>query len=224
MERIESLPLFPLADVVLLPEVSVPLRLFEPRYVEMIRAVLAGAQQIGMVAVRPDSLAELASNPPIFEVGCLGHVTQSQEQADGTFQILLQGVCRFRILQEDRDRSDRLYRSAQVELLKDPSPSEHEEQARLEGQRVELFALLEQFVRRLDSAQTGERVVEAFNRLEPAHLINALSQSLALDPIERQQLLEADGIVSRFQIMCELLRFRLAEIATGNRNSMSRPN
>ena len=224
MERIESLPLFPLADVALLPEISVPLRLFEPRYVEMIRDALEGTHQIGMVTVRPEGLTDMAGDPAIFEIGCLGQIKQSQEQPDGTFQILLLGRCRFRVLQEHPRDDRRLYRSAQVELLKDARPSSAEEQVRIEGQRTELFALLEQFVQRLDAAETGEHVTQAFNRLEPAHLINALSQSIALDPLERQQLLEADGIASRFQIMCELLRFRLAELAAGNRNPMSLPN
>lgn len=224
MERIEFLPLFPLADVVLFPEVSVPLRLFEPRYVEMIRAALEGANQIGMVTIRPEGLPDMAGDPPIFEIGCLGQITQSQEQPDGTFQILLLGLRRFRVLQEDPRGDRRLYRSAQVELLKDSWPSGAEEQVLIEGQRTELFALLEQFVRRLDSTETGEHFIDVFNRLEPAHLINALSQSIALDPLERQQLLEADGIASRFQIMCELLRFRLAELAAGNRNPTALPN
>ncbi len=91
MTQIDSLALFPLSDVVLLPEVSVPLYIFEPRYRQMTRDALAGTQQIGMVTVRPDSLAEIAGNPPIFEVGCLGRIAHAQERPDGTFQILLIG-------------------------------------------------------------------------------------------------------------------------------------
>jgi Lon protease-like protein len=224
MERIESLPLFPLADIALLPGVSIPLRLFEPRYVEMIRHAIEGTHQIGMVTVRPEGLADMAGDPPIFEIGCLGQITQSQEQPDGTIHILLLGQRRFRILQEDVGHEGRLFRLAQVELLKEVFPSEADEQVRLEQWRTELFVLLTKFVQRLDPAETEEHVIDAFSRLDPAHLMNALSQSIALDPIERQQLLEADGVASRFQIMCELLRFRLAEIASGNQNSMSLPN
>jgi Lon protease-like protein len=97
MEQIESLPLFPLSDVVLLPEISAPLTLFEPRYRQMARDAIAGTNQIGMVTVRPDSVDQMEDDPPIFDIGCLGRIAHAQEQPDGTFQILLLGVDRFRI-------------------------------------------------------------------------------------------------------------------------------
>ena len=224
MNSIESLPLFPLADVVLLPDVSVPLRLFEPRYLQMARDALAGSAQIGMVTIRPDSLADIAGDPAIFAIGCLGQISHAQEQPDGTFQILLLGQSRFRIVQEEERVGDRLYRSAQVELLADESPTGPEARSLLDRQRRDLFALLEKFVRRLERGASVEHVISRFERLEPAHLINSLTRSLALESIERQQLLEANSILSRFEIMCDLLRFRLAEIAPGGSGSTGLPN
>jgi len=213
MDTIESLPLFPLADVVLLPGASVPLRLFEPRYLQMVRDALAGSTQIGMVTVRPDSLADLAGDPPIFSIGCLGQISHAQEQADGTFQILLLGQSRFRIVQEEDRAGDRLYRCARVELLEDEPPTSPEAIAMLDRQREELFALLDRFLQRIVRGEEVVRIIEDFEGLEPAHLINALTRSLAFESIERQQLLEANSIFSRFQIMCDLLRFRLAGVA-----------
>jgi Lon protease-like protein len=224
MNSIESLPLFPLADVVLLPGVSVPLRLFEPRYLQMARDVLAGSAQIGMVTVRPDSLADIAGDPPTFAIGCLGQISQAQEQRDGTFQILLLGQSRFRIVEEEQRDGDRLYRSARVELLADESPTAPEAQALLDRQRRDLFALLEKFVQRLRRGESVEHVISGFEGLEPAHLINSLTRSLALESIERQQLLEANSILSRFEIMCDLLRFRLAEVGGGESGSTGLPN
>jgi len=220
MESIESLPLFPLSDVVLLPGVSVPLRLFEPRYLQMVRAVLDGPAQIGMVTVRPDSLAEMAADPPIFSIGCVGQVSHAQEQADGTFQILLLGTRRFRIVQEEERSGDRLYRSARVDLLEDEPPTSPEAIASVEQERQDLFLLLERFVRRLGRGESVEHLHSRFEGLEPAHLINALTQSIALESVERQQLLEANSILSRFQIMCDLLRFRLAEVGGGTSGSV----
>ncbi len=216
MERIESLPLFPLSNVVLLPEVSVPLRLFEPRYLQMARDVLAGEKQIGMVTVHPDRIPDMAGDPPTFAVGCLGRISRAQEQPDGTYQILLLGLSRFKILEEEERVGDRLYRSARVELLEDELPSRSAEAvARLEEQRADLLALLERFVHRLGREGTGELAVRTFEDLESGLLINALTQSIALGSLERQQLLEANSIVGRFEIMCDLLRFRLAEIDGG---------
>ena len=215
MQRIESLPLFPLSDVVLLPQVSIPLYVFEPRYRQMTRDALEASHQIGMVTVHPDGLADMAGDPPVFPIGCLGRIEQSQERPDGTFQILLVGVSRFAIVHEHARSNGRLYRSARVDLLADESPEDIETDERLDRQRTELLDLLEQLVHGLETDGAHERVVAAFERLEPTRLINSLTQSIAFLPVERQRLLEANSVVGRFEIMADLLRFRLAEVAAG---------
>jgi len=224
MDPIESLPLFPLSDVVLLPEISVPLTLFEPRYLQMAHDVLEGSRQIGMVTVRPDSIDQMTGDPPTFDIGCLGRVTHSQEQPDGTIQILLLGECRFRILQEEERKEDRLYRSARVELLADEAPTNAEALGLLERRQAELLCYLERLVQRLGRTDADDPTVAAFGRLEPVRLINALTQLLAFQPIERQRLLEANSIVGRFEIMADLLRFRLAEVDAGEPGSTPLPN
>jgi Lon protease-like protein len=224
MEFIESLPLFPLSDVVLLPEVSIPLNVFEPRYRQMTRDALAGTHQIGMVTVHPDGLSDMAGDPRVYPIGCLGRVAHAEERPDGTFHILLVGVSRLRIVEEHPRVGDRLYRSARVELLRDEARQDPETLARLDACRGELLELLERLVRGLGEAGAGEQAVAAFERLEPARLINALTQSIAFPPVERQRLLEADTILGRFQIMADLLRFRLAEVAAGESGSTELPN
>jgi len=215
MDLIESLPIFPLPDVVLLPEVSVPLYIFEPRYRDMTRDALEGSHQIGMVTVHSDGLTDMGGDPEVYPIGCLGRIEQSEERPDGTFQIQLFGVSRFAIVHEHPRSRDRLYRSARVELLADRSPDDPETEARLDRQRSELLDLLERLVHGLEADGAHERVVAAFERLEPSRLINSLTQSIAFLPVERQRLLEADSIVGRFEIMADLLRFRLAEAAAG---------
>ncbi len=219
MSQIESLALFPLADVVLLPEVSVPLYIFEPRYRQMMRDALAGSHQIGMVAVRPDSVDAMAADPPIFDIGCLGRIANAQERPDGTFQIMLLGESRFRILEEDASTSDREYRSARVELLPDRIPESAAEIAAMQQSRTELLELLERLARNIGSTHDPRAAMDAFARFEPARLVNALTQSVSFTPIERQQLLEADSILGRFETMGDLLRFRLAELGSGDSGS-----
>jgi Lon protease-like protein len=224
MDLIESLPLFPLSDVVLLPELSIPLHIFEGRYRQMTADALAGSHQIGMVTIHPDSLSELAGDPPIFEIGCLGRIGHSDEQSDGTFQILLLGVSRFRILQEHERSGDRLYRSARVELLSDESPMDTEGFELLADRRRAVLVLLERLVQRVGRKDAAEQAVTVFDRLEPARLINSLTQAIAFLPAERQRLLEANSIISRFEIMADLLRFRLAEFESGEPGSTLLPN
>jgi uncharacterized protein len=222
--RIEALALFPLSDVVLLPQVSVPLFIFEPRYRQMTRDALDGTRQIGMIAVRPDAVSAMQGDPPIFEIGCVGRISDSKERPDGTFQILLLGEQRFRIVEEHPRSGDRLYRSARVDLLEDPEPSTDDARTRLEASRVQVLDLLSRLVATARRESAGDEQLSGFSALEPTHLINALTQSISFDPIERQQLLEADSILSRFEIMGDLLRFRLAETGSFEGGSRSLPN
>lgn len=216
MAVIESLPLFPLSDVVLLPDSSVPLFIFEPRYRQMTRDALAGAQQIGMVTVRPDSVDAMAGDPPIFEVGCLGRIAHAQERPDGTFHVLLVGESRFRILSESPRTGDRLYRSARVALLEEQQPGSTSEHERLRLRRLELLELLARFVRGLGAAiDDPARTLASFERLESVLLVNAITQSIPFRAIERQQILESDSLLARFEIASDLLRFKLAESGAG---------
>ena len=221
MQAIESLALFPLSDVVLLPEVSVPLFIFEPRYRQMARDSMAGSRQIGMIAVRPDCVAEMQGDPRTFDVGCVGRVAQAQERPDGTFQLLLVGEQRFRIREEHPRAAERLYRSARVDLLDDSRPTTKEEFAKLAACRIDVLETLERLVTRARVDGSGEESFAELSTLEPARLINALVQSVSFDPIERQQLLEADSILTRFEFMADLLRFRIAQNASTGRESRS---
>ena len=108
------LPIFPLSNVVLFPGVSTPLHLFEPRYRQLARDVLAGERRIGMVVVRPEFADEMAGDPPVFPVGCAGVITESQRRADGRFDIVLRGETRFELIEEPPRPSERLYRCARV--------------------------------------------------------------------------------------------------------------
>jgi Lon protease-like protein len=221
MAVIESLALFPLSDVVLLPEISVPLYIFEPRYRQMTRDATRGSGEIGMVTIRPDAVSALAGDPPVFGVGCLGRIAQAQEHPDGTFHILLLGESRFRILAEHPRKGDQLYRCARVELLPERSPESEIEIETLTGLRQELLELLIG-VARPDS--TPAKILEGFDRLESERLVNALTQAISFRPAEKQRLLEAETIVSRFETMSDLLRFRLAELGGTGSGSASLPN
>jgi Lon protease-like protein len=224
MSRIPSLALFPLSDVVLLPEVSVPLYIFEPRYRQMTRAALEGSREIGMVAVRPEGAGAMAGDPPLFEVGCVGRITHAQERPDGTFQILLVGEHRFRILEEQDRAPSQLYRSAEVELLEDRAPGDESERAAFEQTRRELLDLVVRLVERVGSSDDPRRVEQALEGLDPTRLVNSLAQSISLRPIERQQLIETDSIIGRCETLSDLLRFRLAAGGLADHDSGALPN
>ena len=109
--------LFPLPDLVMFPHVVQPLRVFEPRYVEMFEAALADDHLISMAVLESGWESEYAMEPPIHPVCCLGRIISHDKQPDGTYNFLLAGVQRVRVLQEHETESP--FRSADVELIED---------------------------------------------------------------------------------------------------------
>src|SRR3989442_8566328 len=140
----DLLPLFPLPNVVLFPNVSLPLHIFEPRYREMVADALAGDRMIGMVLLRPGWEHEYDAKPPVYPIGCSGVITHVDRLPDGRYNIVLRGVERFRIVEEDDRRS---YRRAHIEPLPE-STCRGEDVAAIRNQRAKLDALLAPAVER----------------------------------------------------------------------------
>jgi Lon protease-like protein len=206
----EEIPIFPLSNVVLFPGLQVPLHLFEPRYRQMARDALAGVGRIGMVVVRPEHVAEMAGDPPVFPVGCAGMIQSSEKLPDGRYNIVLAGTERFRVLQEPERPRERLYRVAVVELLTDAlDPADT---ARVAAQRARVSELVAELARRTDPKRAA-RLPRGFLRdLDDVAFVNALCNALAFQGTEKQGLLEADSIPDRYQRLIALLGFRLAEL------------
>jgi Lon protease-like protein len=111
--------LFPLPDLVLFPSVIQPLHIFEPRYRQLMEHALAGDRLMAIALLKPGWEDAYHARPPIFPVVCLGRIFKEERLADGRFNLLLQGLCRARIV-EELD-GDHLYRSAKVQLLPEGS-------------------------------------------------------------------------------------------------------
>src|SRR6188768_936195 len=108
------LPLFPLPNVVLFPGVFLPLHIFEPRYREMVADALMGDRLIGMVLLKPGWESDYQGQPPVFPIGCSGVITHVDRLEDGRYNIVLRGLERFRILEEN---GERMYRRATTQAL-----------------------------------------------------------------------------------------------------------
>ena len=195
------IPLFPLPNVVLFPNVFLPLHIFEPRYREMVRDALAGDRIIGMVLLRNARATAGEPAPPVYPIGCAGLITHRERLQDGRFNIVLRGLHKFRVLDEDRSRS---YRRARVEAIAEPDAPEGLPEAR---QRLE--GLL---ARRLEVLGSDSKVPSG---MADADLVNALSQYLEFDPLEKQALLERNGLLERCQSLGDLLEMK-AFIENGN--------
>lgn len=195
----DLLPLFPLPSVVLFPGVFLPLHIFEPRYRDMVSDALAGDRLIGMVLLRDGWNDDYEGRPAVYDIGCSGVITHYDRLPDGRLNIILRGLDRFRIIGEDHDRT---YRRAHVQTLHDSDPTDAQ-RTTLRGQREQLETLLAQF-------EAGARVdTSSTSALNDLDLVNALSQYLDLEPIEKQALLEQPAVPERASALIELLEMKL---------------
>ena len=192
-----TIPVFPLPNVVLFPNVFLPLHIFEGRYREMVADALSGDRIIGMALLRPGFETDYEGRPPVYSVGCAGLITHSEPMNDGRYNIVLRGLEKFRITGEDRSKP---YRIAHIDSI--PEEVAESERTPLRQQRHRLEAVLAAAVERSGAEP----------RFPPAvadeDLVNALAQYMELDPLERQALLERDGVLARCRGLIELLEMK----------------
>jgi uncharacterized protein len=193
-----TIPIFPLPNVVLFPNVFLPLHIFEPRYREMVSEALAGDRIIGMVLLRPGWESDYEGRPPVYAIGCAGLITFSEQHADGRYNIVLRGLEKFRITGEDHSHS---YRMAQVQSLAEEITPEDRDIVRSERRRLEALLVPQPEGRGVDSKVPPS--------MSDEDLVNALAQYLDLEAVEKQALLERDGLVARCRSLIDLLEMKV---------------
>ena len=207
----QVIPVFPLDGALLLPGGDLPLRIFEPRYLNMVDDVMAGDRVIGMIQTRPGGER---SRPNLCAVGCLGRITSFNETSDGTYLITLTGVCRFTVKEELPVRTP--YR--QVRAGFEPfEPDLEEREATAEAFDRKRFAkALKAYLNRRELDIDWETAEGA--PLES--LVNSLSMGLPFEPQEKQALLEAESLAARCDALTTLLEIDALEDGGDEPHSM----
>jgi uncharacterized protein len=198
----DTIRIFPLPNVVLFPDVELPLHIFEPRYREMVSDAMAGDRLIGMVLLRGDWRKDYHGAPEVFPLGCVGRIDTFAELPDGRSNLVLRGERRFRICAE---LAGRPYRQARVEWQPeggDPSAEVVATNLRLRASVSRLLARRE----RAMSPDLWERLPRA-----TALLVNTLASVLDLAAIEKLALLECGDSIARAERLLEILEFHLAD-------------
>jgi Lon protease-like protein len=193
IELPQTLPVFPLDGALLLPGAELPLRIFEPRYLNMLDDVMGGERMIGMVQTTGGDKAR----PSLARIGCAGRVTRFRDGAEGDYLIALTGICRFRIIDElDRTTPYRQVRADFTPFTDDLKPGR-----RVGGDRTRLARALRAYLNRreLDIDDT------ALNAAPLDELVAGLSMSLPFSPAEKQALLEAPDRADRQDVLTALL-------------------
>ncbi|MBC2886536.1 LON peptidase substrate-binding domain-containing protein [Ochrobactrum sp. CM-21-5] len=203
-------PIFPLKGALLLPGGQLPLNIFEPRYLAMVENALAGKRIIGMIQPRIegdedeviDELDETV-RPELSSVGCLGRITTYAETGDGRLLITLQGICRFRVLEETNCRQP--YRQCRIA----PFLTDLEEAQ--DSAEIDREALLRAFRDYLE-AHNLEADWDSIARADNETLVNALSIMSPFGPAEKQALLEAPDLKTRAATLIAITEMILAKV------------
>lgn len=193
-----TIPVFPLSNFIIFPKTTVPLNIFEPRYVEMINDSMKKNKFIGMI--QPKSINnENSLAPSLHKIGCLGKITSFKETDDGRYLIDLKGIIRFKIVKEIAD--NRPYRSCEINFnnyLNDLS----EKKENLK------FSDLELIFRDLRQLFEKRGFIINWKALEKQSLdetINALAMASPFSLEEKQVLLEAVNLDLRKNKIAEIL-------------------
>lgn len=204
----QTLPIFPLTGALLLPRAHLPLNVFEPRYLAMVDAVLAGERLIGMIQPTEDEATSV--RPALSDVGCAGRLTGYRETEDGRYLITLTGVCRFRVEAElDAATAFRQVCPQFAPFLSDlVEPAEDETSG---FPRDHLMEALKAYLARRDLKADWDSVTDA-----PAEaLVNALAMLCPFEANEKQALLEAEDWRARVGTLIALLEMDAADDAGG---------
>ena len=193
-----TIPIFPLSNFIIFPKTTVPLNIFEPRYVTMIDDSMKNNKLIGMIQPKSINDEKLAL-PSLHKVGCLGKITSFSEIGDGRYLIDLKGMVRFKILREKQ--SEKLYRTFEVNYENYTDD--------LDNKKESLnFSDLELIFRDLKQLFEKKGFIINWKSLEKQSLdeiINALAMASPFSLEEKQVLLESKNLNLRKNKIAEIL-------------------
>ena len=184
----EEISIFPLSNFIIFPESTVPLNIFEPRYVQMIDDAMKSHRMIGMV--QPKKTGDL-KKPNLYNVGCVGKITSFNETDDGRYLIVLNGISRFEILKEIS--TNKLYRVCKVNYEKFSFDFK-------ENREKINFSNLETILKDLKSIFNKKGYAINWSELEKQDLYNTINTLSMASPIsleEKQTLLESLNVNDR---------------------------
>ena len=194
----KKIPVFPLSNFIIFPRTTVPLNIFEPRYIDMINDSMKSNKFIGMVQPKNKN-NENSLVPELYKIGCMGKITSFKDTNNGHFLIELKGLIRFQILKEIK--SEKKYRECEVDFEKfNDDLNEKSEDLK--------FTDLELIFKDLKNLFEKRGFIINWNALEKQSLdetINALAMASPFTLEEKQILLEAKNLDIRKSKIADIL-------------------
>ena len=193
----KTIPVFPLSNFIIFPKTTVPLNIFEPRYIEMVNNSMKSNKYIGMIQPKRQQNKDVI--PELHNVGCLGKIVSFNETNDGRYLIELKGILRFKTIKEIETTNK--FREFEVDF----SNFTHD----LNEEKEEIkFSDLELIFKNLKSLFKKRGYIINWNQLEKQSLdetINALAMASPFSLEEKQILLEAESLDKRKNKISQIL-------------------
>jgi len=191
------IPIFPLSNFIIFPKTTVPLNIFEPRYVDLVNDSMKSNKFIGMI--QPKKIVRDSTPPLLHKIGCLGKITSFKETEDGRYMIELKGLIRFNAIKEIK--SIKKYREYEVDF------NDFYQDLDTKKEQVK-FSDLELIFKDLKSLFEKRGFIINWKELEKQSLdeiINALAMASPFSLEEKQALLEAENLNLRKNKIAEIL-------------------
>ena len=193
----KKIPVFPLSNFIIFPEITVPLNIFEPRYISMVDDSMKNSRMIGMIQPKKNSNTQ---NPELFDIGCLGKITSFNETDDGRYLIVLNGLSRFKIQKEVQN--NKLYREFEVSF------NDYRNDINTKKEEIK-FSDLELIFKNLKSLFEKNGYLINWEELKKQSLnqtINTLAMASPFSIEEKQALLETENLSTRKKKLEEILK------------------
>ena len=187
------LSIFPLSGALLFPRLRLPLHIFEPRYRALVSDAMARDRRIALIQPQPGKDDD---RPKLFGIGCIGKIDQVEALEDGRYNLILEGLSRFRLVRELEVTTP--FRQIEAEILTD------EEDPTLSAV---MRAALEQESRRYADAQGYAVDWDSVGRLDDEALVNGIAQIAPFDSAAKQALIEATDLAGRAELIIQLMQF-----------------
>ena len=192
----KNIPVFPLPNFIIFPHITVPLNIFEPRYIEMIKDSMKLNKMIGLIQPKTNSINSV---PELYNVGCLGEITNLKHTSNGNYLIDLRGLSRFRVIKEVKN--NKLYRECEINF------DQFKGDLNLQKQELK-FSDLELVFKNLKTLFEKNGYIINWKSLEKQDLnetINALAMASPFSLEEKQILLESKNLMIRKEKITEIL-------------------
>jgi len=203
----KKISIFPLSNAIFFPRTTLPLNIFEDRYMQLVNDCMKEEKMFGMVQPRTST----GKSPEVYQIGCLGKIVSFDETVDKRFVISLSGIIRFRIKSEINE--NKLYREFNVDYSEFISDLEEKKDKQIKHSKNDILNEVKKFFKKINYPIDNSKL----SKLSMEQLANTVSMISPFSVSEKQKLIETVKIEEKITVLEEIIKFNLFENTQDNR-------